>query len=157
MFFALLSFAANPIQLVPDGTLIWHVLMIVIMMVLLNATLFKPINRILAERDARTRGALEEARKIFGKVDASIAEYERSLRRARTEGYGLLERQRTEAVRQRERQLAAAKEALGRQTSEEKKKITEQAENARITLSNEAWRIALEISEQMLRRPVRPL
>lgn len=157
MFFVLVTFAANPIQLVPDGTLILHIAIIVIMVVLLNATLFKPINRILAERDARTRGALDEARKVFANVDASLAKYQQSLRRARTEGYSLLEHQRTEAVRERERQLASAKESLSQQTSTEKQKIAEQAESARATLSHEARKIALEISEQMLGRPVRPL
>ena len=45
-----LGFAENSIQLVPDGTLILHVLIIVLMVWILNATLYKPINRILEAR-----------------------------------------------------------------------------------------------------------
>jgi len=42
-----LGFAENSIQLVPDGTLLLHILIILVMVYVLNATLFKPINRIL--------------------------------------------------------------------------------------------------------------
>ena len=49
------------IQLVPDGTLLFHLVLIVVMVALLNATLLKPINRILEERDRRTKGRLSEA------------------------------------------------------------------------------------------------
>jgi F0F1-type ATP synthase membrane subunit b/b' len=44
------AFAENSIQLVPDGTLFLHIIIILLMVFVLNATLFKPINRILEER-----------------------------------------------------------------------------------------------------------
>ena len=53
-----LGFAENSIQLVPDGTLILHVIIILVMVYVLNATLYKPINQILASREKRTRGRL---------------------------------------------------------------------------------------------------
>ena len=52
-----LGLAENSIQLVPDGTLILHVLIILVMVYVLNATLFKPINQILAARERRTMAA----------------------------------------------------------------------------------------------------
>ena len=48
-----LGFAENSIQLVPDGTLLLHVLIILVMVYVLNATLFRPINRILEAREKR--------------------------------------------------------------------------------------------------------
>jgi len=42
-----LGFAENSIQLVPDGTLILHVIIILVMIYVLNTTLYQPINRIL--------------------------------------------------------------------------------------------------------------
>ena len=48
-----LGFAENSIQLVPDGTLILHVIIILVMVFVLNATLYKPINRILEAREKR--------------------------------------------------------------------------------------------------------
>ena len=154
MGFIVLGLAENSIQLVPDGSLILHGLIIIIMVVVLNRTLFRPVNRILEERDRRTRGILSEAEQTLERIDQSLRQYEQTLRGARAEGYQLLERQRAEAIRERERQIASAKELLTKQTSTEKQQIRSQAEVARTTLSKEARRIAVRISSQILGRPV---
>ena len=60
-----LGFAENSIQLVPDGTLILHVIIILVMIYVLNATLYRPINQILESREKRTRGRLTEAQEIM--------------------------------------------------------------------------------------------
>ena len=49
------------IQLVPDGTLLLHLLIVVVMVFIVNRTLLKPINRILAEREKQIAGRLNEA------------------------------------------------------------------------------------------------
>lgn len=154
MGFILLGLAGNSIQLVPDGTLILHGLIIIVMVMVLNRTLFRPINRILEERDRRTSGLLSETEQTLARIDHRLRQYEQTLRAARSEGYQLLERQRAEAIREREQQIASAREALSRQTSSEKQQIRSQAEVARATLSNEARRIASRISSHILGRPV---
>src|ERR1043166_3859939 len=100
-----LAFAENSIQLVPDGTLIFHVVIILVMVFVLNATLFKPINRILEEREKRTRGRSTEAQDILHRVEQKISHYEHSLREARAEGYRLMEKQHTEAMSERQAKL----------------------------------------------------
>ena len=80
------AFAENSIQLVPDGTLFLHIIIILIMVFVLNATLFKPINRILEERERRTRGRSGEAHDILQRVEEKVTQYERTLREARSEG-----------------------------------------------------------------------
>ncbi len=84
-----LGFFEGSIQLVPDGTLLLHLVLIGGMVALLNATLLKPINRILEEREQRTRGRLSEAAQTLATVDEKMREYEQRLRQARTEGYAL--------------------------------------------------------------------
>ncbi len=96
----------SSIQLVPDGTLLLHLLLIFGMVALLNATLLKPINRILEERELRTRGRLSEAAQTFATVDEKMREYEKRLRQARTEGYTLMEQERTALSTERERKVA---------------------------------------------------
>ncbi len=105
----LFALAESSIQLVPDGTLVLHGLIILVMVAVLNLTLFKPINRILAERDRETRGRLEEARLTLEEIDKKLKDYESALRAARAEGYQLLEKQRAEALRQREARLLSVK------------------------------------------------
>lgn len=150
----LLAFTENSIQLVPDGTLFVHIALILLMVFLLNQTLFKPINRILEERERRTRGQSGEAREILQRVEERMTNYERTLRETRAEGYRLMEQERAEAMRERQEKLNTVREELDHAVAEQKGAIRSQAEEARTTLSTDARRLAMEISSHILHRPV---
>lgn len=149
-----LAFAENSIQLVPDGTLFLHIAIILVMVFVLNATLFKPINRILEEREKRTRGRSGEASEILRRVDEKISHYEQTLRRTRAEGYLLMEQERAVAMQERQARLSAIREEINRSVVEQKEALRIQAEEARSTLDREARRLAVEISAQILHRPI---
>ena len=149
-----LGFAENSIQLVPDGTLILHVLIILVMVYVLNATLFKPINQILASREKRTRGRLTEAEEIMESVSDKLTSYERSLRQARGEAYSLTEAQRAEAMKERQQKLNEMRDELAQSIAKEKKTIEQQAAEARVSLETESRRIAGEIGSRVLSRPI---
>jgi F-type H+-transporting ATPase subunit b len=151
-----LCFAENSIQLVPDGTLFLHIALILIMVFILNATLFKPINRILEERERRTRGRSGHARDILRDVEEKMGLYERTLREARTEGYRLMEQERAMAMRERQIKLDAVRDEISRSVTEQKDSIKTQVEHARTTLKDEALSIAAEIGAHILHRPVSP-
>lgn len=148
----LLGFAGNAIQLVPDGTLFLHILIIVLMIYLLNATLFRPINKILAERERRTSGGTGEAHDILQRVANSMNRYERSLREARGEGYRLLEQERAKALAERQSQLSALRAEIEASTEEQKSLLQTQSEQARASLEGDAQKIAADISRQILNR-----
>jgi F-type H+-transporting ATPase subunit b len=150
----LFGLAENSIQLVPDGTLILHVIIILVMVFVLNATLFKPINRILAARDQRTRGRSGEAHEILNGVSAKLTDYERQLRQARAEAYALTERERTAAMQERQKKLNEMRQKLSESTAQEKDVIRGQAEEARKTLAAESRRLAGEIGARVLNRPI---
>src|SRR2546421_13120499 len=101
-----LALAEGSIQLVPDGTVFLHIAIIILMVYVLNATLFRPINRILAERERIARSGHGAAHDILQKVEANLTLYEESLRAARAEGYRLLEQERADALSARQAQLA---------------------------------------------------
>ena len=149
----ILGLAGNSIQLVPDGTLFLHIAIIVFMIYVLNATLFRPVNRVLAERERRTRGGTGEAQDILQRVASSMNRYERSLRDARTEGYRLLEQERGQALLERQNQLNSLRAEIESSTEEQKSLLKTQSEQARTTLEEDARRIASEISSQILNRP----
>jgi F-type H+-transporting ATPase subunit b len=149
-----LGFAENSIQLVPDGTLLLHILIILVMVYVLNATLFKPINRILEAREKRTRGRLSEAQQILGSVSEKLAEYERSLRQARAEAYSFTEHERAGAMQQRQVKLNEMRQQLTDSIAGEKEAISRQVEEARTLLESESRRIASEIGSRVLSRPI---
>jgi F-type H+-transporting ATPase subunit b len=147
----ILAFAES-IQLVPDGTIVLHIAIIITMVFVLNRLLFRPINRILEERESRTRGRSGEARETIRRVEESLANYENSLRNARTEGYRLLEQQQAEAFSARQQRLGLVRQEVEAQIEEQKGVIHAQADEARATLESEARRIASGISSQILGR-----
>jgi F-type H+-transporting ATPase subunit b len=143
---------AESIQLIPDGTLLIHIAIIITMVFVLNRLLFKPVSRTLRDRDARTHGRSDEARETIQRVSESLSRYENSLRQARAEGYGLLEQQQSEASGERQRRVAEVRREIEEHIGKEKNEIHAQAEQARATLRNEAGRVAAEISSHVLRR-----
>ena len=149
-----LGLAGNAIQLVPDGTLLFHLAVIAVMVALLNATLLRPINRILEDRERRTKGRLAEAQRIFASVTEKLQAYESRLREARAEGYVLLEEQRGVASREREHKVAEVKLELAKWLQDEKQKLIEDAAKIRGKLKQDANTTALEIARQILRRKV---
>lgn len=144
---------AESIQLVPDGTLFLHIAIILLMIFVLNKTLFKPINRVLDERERRTRGRSAEAQDILHRVGEKVTSYERSLREARAESYRLLESQRAEAMRARQSVLNGVREEATHSIEEQKNAIRAQADEARVTLKEEAYRVAASISTHIMGRP----
>ena len=150
----LLAFAEGAIQLVPDGTLLFHLALIVAMVALLNVTLLKPINRILEERDRLTKGRLSEAQRTLLIVHEKLLEYERRLREARAEGYALMERERAVISEERNRKLAQVKSEIARVLSEERETLKMETAQVRGKLTVDARSIALEIGRQILRRPI---
>jgi F-type H+-transporting ATPase subunit b len=147
----MLAFAES-IQLVPDGTLVVHIAIIITMVFVLNRFLFRPVGRILSERETRTRGRTGEARETIQRVKESLSRYENSLRQARAEGYGLLEQQQSVAYDERKLKIAAVRREVEEQVAQQKGEIHTQVEQARGTLRDEAGRVAASISSQLLRR-----
>jgi F-type H+-transporting ATPase subunit b len=150
----ILAFAEDSIQLVPDGTLVLHVIIILVMVYVLNATLYKPINQILASREKRTRGRLTEAQEIMVSVTEKTSDYEKSLRQARAEAYAYSEAQRAEAMKERQQRLNEMRAEMAESVGREKQAIERQAADARVTLESESRQIAAEIGSRILNRPI---
>ncbi len=67
--------AETSIQLVPDGTLLLHLLLVVVMVAVVNRTLLRPINKILEERDKHILGRVDEAKEMLKTREEHLAEY----------------------------------------------------------------------------------
>ena len=154
---SLLAFSGGAIQLVPDGTLLFHMVLIVVMVALLNATLLKPINRVLEERERRTKGRAGEARSVLDSVDEKMREYQLRLREARSGGYRLLEELRNSASKERALKVSNVKEEVMKWRDEETRKLEGAGADVKDQLSKDARKRAVEIGAQILGRSVRSL
>src|SRR5690242_21113421 len=112
------------IQLVPDGTLLLHLLMVAVMVFILNRTLLKPVNRIFAEREKQIAGRLQEAQMLAAETEQKLKKYNHALHAARVEGYKLLESERADALKDKDEKVRLSREQkIGRASCRERVEI----------------------------------
>jgi F-type H+-transporting ATPase subunit b len=143
------------IQLVPDGTLLLHLLMVGVMVFVLNRTLLKPINQILAEREKQIAGRLKEAEAMAAETQEKLKRYHDALREARADGYKLLEKERAQAMKEKEEKLRQYREQVSKDVAAQVDSTRRQEQSVKGELEAQAAAIGNLISSQILRRPTR--
>ena len=144
--------AETSIQLVPDATLLLHLVLVVVMVFVLNRTLLKPINDILSEREKQITGRLREAEALAAESQEKLKKYNDALREARAAGYKLLEKERAEGLKEKEQQLRQHREELSKKVSSQVDQIRKQEQTVKGELEAQAATIGNLISSQILRR-----
>ena len=140
------------IQLVPDGTLLLHLLMVAVMVFILNRTLLKPVNRIFAEREKQIAGRLQEAQMLAAETEQKLKKYNDALHAARVEGYKLLERERADALKDKDEKVRLSREQTSREVALQVDNIRRQEQLVKQELETQAASISSLISAQVLRR-----
>jgi F-type H+-transporting ATPase subunit b len=144
--------AEASIQLVPDATLLLHLVLVVVMVFVLNRTLLKPINDILSEREKQITGRLREAEAMAAESQEKLKKYNETLREARATGYRLLEKERAEGLKEKEQQLRQRREQLSKEVASQVDQIRKQEQAVKGELEAQAATIGSLISSQILRR-----
>jgi F-type H+-transporting ATPase subunit b len=134
----------------PDLSLLLVLALFIIFVFILRAILFKPIGQVLDERQARTEGAMHEARASSRRYQNRLADYEAAIRQARGESYRRLEQERAAALDRRRQMIEQATEEIDRARAD----INQQALQAKAILESEARQIAQQISRTLLGRTV---
>lgn len=146
----LLAFAET-IQLFPDGTLFIHVALILIMIWVLNRTLYRPINKVLEARDKSKGGRSGEAAGILSDVSEKDARYNRELLETRSQGYELIEKEQKAATIAREKQLASVKSEVAEKLDGGRDRIAEEAKVAQTAIRTDAEQMADSIAASILK------
>jgi F-type H+-transporting ATPase subunit b len=144
--------AEASIQLVPDATLLLHLVLVVVMVFVLNRILLKPINDILSEREKQITGRLREAEAMAAESQEKLKKYNDTLREARATGYRLLEKERAEGLKEKEQQLRQHRDKLSKEVSSQVDQIRKQEQAVKGELEAQAATIGSLISSQILRR-----
>jgi len=144
--------AEASIQLVPDGTLLLHLLLVMVMVFVLNRTLLKPINQILAEREKQIAERMQEAQTLAAETEQKLKTYNDTLREARGDGYKLLEKERAEGLKEKDEKVRQYREQLSKQVELQIENTRSQEQLVKGELETEAAAMANLISSQVLRR-----
>jgi F-type H+-transporting ATPase subunit b len=110
----------------------------------------RPLTRVLAERRARTQGAIEKARTDVAAAETRTAEYEQKLREARLALFKAQEARRTRASQLRAQAVADARYKAQSQIEAARAQIEQDKAAARQNLESEAGRLATEIIRTVL-------
>jgi len=144
--------AEASIQLVPDGTLLFHLFLVVVMVFVLNRTLLKPINQILAEREKQIANRRSEAQALAAETDEKVRKYNNTLREARSEGYRLLEKERAESLKAKEERLKQSREQVSKEVAVQVEATRYQEQSVKRELEGQAAEMGNLISSQILHR-----
>jgi F-type H+-transporting ATPase subunit b len=111
----------------------------------------KKLQQVLAERHARTEGAMQQAQAAIAKAEARAAEYEERLREARSQIYRLQEARRRHMMERRSRALAEAHRQAEEMISGARVSLENDVEQARSLLERQAEALAAQIINSILR------
>lgn len=115
----------------------------------------RPLERMLAERRARTTGAVEQARGAIAAAEAETAVYEDKLRAARSEILAQRERRLKDRQAERERALGLARAQAGERIRMAKSEIEISAETARQQIEGTVAELGDRIVQTLLPRAAR--
>lgn len=135
-----------------DITFVFQIVNVLILMVVLNFCLYRPIRKILAERDVQISGAREKTALVDREVQEKLAQYEARLKevksQASNERGGLIKEAQVEeaAIIEKARKEATAS------LSAIKNKVAKEAADAGQLLREQALSLSSEICEKVLGR-----
>jgi F-type H+-transporting ATPase subunit b len=110
----------------------------------------RPLQKILAERHAKTEGAVAKAHADIAAADAKTAEYEQKLREARAAVYKQQEARRKQHLEARAAVIAEARKAAEAKVKVAKTEIEAEAATAKASLGRQSEELAQEIIRAVL-------
>lgn len=110
----------------------------------------RPLSRTLAERRARTEGAVEAAHKAISRAEERAREYEAKLRQARAEIYKIREERLKQWNSENDAALDKARKAAGQRVNQAKTQLEAEADHARQTIEASAGELASRVVRAVL-------
>lgn len=137
-----------------DGTLVLQFVNFMILMVVLNALLFKPLRAALKARKETIEGSKAKVQDIDEQVQAQIARYDAQLQEARQQGGQERAALRKTGQEEEVRILGEANRSAAERLQTITAQIQDEANSARQALRGETEALAKEIAGKVLGRAV---
>jgi F-type H+-transporting ATPase subunit b len=136
----------------PDLSVLWVIFFLMVLTVVLDKLLFRPIQRVIAQREAAARSARELAERSAREAAAATAEFEQKTTAARAEVYRQMDEVRRTALQARADLLAAARADADRELATASARLQAEADEARRRLSADAEALGAAAAERILGR-----
>jgi F-type H+-transporting ATPase subunit b len=136
----------------PDLSVLWVIFFLMVLTVVLDKLLFRPIQRVIAQREAAARSARELAERSAREAAAATAEFEQKTAAARAEVYRQMDEVRRTALQARADLLAATRADAERELATASAQLQAEADEARRRLSADAEALGAAAAERILGR-----
>jgi F-type H+-transporting ATPase subunit b len=138
--------------LIPDLSVVWVIFFVLLLTILLDRLLVRPMTQVMRERDGAIRSARDLAEASRARAQAASEELESRTRAARGDVYRQMDEKRRDALERRAQLVAETRAEIDRSVSDAKNRVQAQASAARTQLEHEADTMASSIVERVLGR-----
>ena len=138
--------------MIPDLSVVAVIVLVLLLSVVLNRVLLRPVTRVMQERAGAIQSARELAETSRARAQAAAEGFEAKTRAARGEIYRQMEEKRRAALERRTALVAETRREVERATSDATESIRKQAATARAQLERDADALATTIVERVLGR-----
>jgi F-type H+-transporting ATPase subunit b len=132
------------------------VLIILLFYFILRAIFFKPLLKVMEERDARTVGAKKAAEAAQAAAAEKAQQYQNALKQARAQVYAEQEAERKKLLDERAELIKTARTAAAAQVAEAKERVSGEFAAARREIEATVGQLSGEIARRILQSPPRP-
>ena len=127
---------------------------VIFLMLVLNQFLFKPLRRLIDERERRTNVARDELDEAGAVQAQRLDEIESRLKEARSEAYDIRDAALRDGRSRRDELMAEARQEAHKIVEKAREEIAADVATGRKDLESEADRLSQLIAERVLGRPV---
>ena len=138
--------------MIPDLSVGWVIFFVLVLSVVLDRLLLRPVTRVMNERDGAIRSARELAESSRARAQSAADEFEAKTRSARAEIYGQMDEKRRTALDRRAKIVADTRREVERAMADATGRVHTQATTARAELERDADTLATIIVERVLGR-----
>lgn len=137
-----------------DYSVFFQIVNFLILLAVLHLILYRPIVKILDEREGKIEASKRECRLLEEELLKRQADYEARLQEARVEAAAVRERLIREATSRSAATLEQVNQEITKMTDDFQRKMQDERQRARDLLGRQAELLALEVAERLLGRAI---
>ena len=138
--------------MIPDLSVVWVIAFVLMLSILLDRLLLRPVTRVMREREGAITSARDLAEASRAKAQAASDEFEARTRTARTDVYRQMDEKRRAALDRRTELVADTRREVEQSVQDASTRVRAQAHAARAQLDRDADNLAATIVERVLGR-----
>ena len=139
--------------MLPNLSVFWVIGAVLLLAFMLDRWLFKPVLRVMREREAAVKSAMKMAEDASAKAQAATAEFDAKVAEARADLYKQMDERRKAGDAYRADLVAKTREDVDRTLADARVQLEAQTAQARATLEQDAKQLGREIADRVMGRP----